>query len=524
MRLIMNPEQNLDDTIRIATVASQLNVGYTHLVATLNDYGFKIEEKPTAKISQEMADFLGMIYKQDMDDKRKVNGISQHPTRTVLIRNVNFVDIKDNLEQQLEEAKTKVIPQLKGKFISQPLCEEILLTRNLRSVFFGYSPVLHYRRKSIWKLLDSTARTGRLVLSKDKKVSYVVCSSFILETVQVPHEFLRNGSKGWIERVLLLREFILLEFVKMAKGHARVESALQLLREIGFESYSKGRSEAEKKRLFRAMKRKNVSPALLGKTFEYLNLLEYDFQKKKEEGLAKHTAAKKKLMRKKNAIHLPRIFRGYFPRLILTDLIETRKALEIVSSKRSFTNYKTNEIVTIDLNKKGISEAHFFSYLINILGSEKLSFHTKQIDSFIPDIIYEDVDKGIYLVIEIDEPYDIESKTPIHCSDKNHDLYSMEHYLARGWNIIRFTERQVVDSTNKVACVKFIKEVIDYLAGERDDISNKFNSVNSIKYDKRWNEKKAIAMIGSDYRKKYLEKAGFQLQEIALPANIALKS
>ncbi|MBX7140663.1 MAG: translation initiation factor IF-2 [Chitinophagales bacterium] len=62
--------------IRIQAVAKELNVSYTHLIETLQKKGFKVDNKPTIKISREMHEVLLKEYQQDLVDKKQAEKIA----------------------------------------------------------------------------------------------------------------------------------------------------------------------------------------------------------------------------------------------------------------------------------------------------------------------------------------------------------------------------------------------------------------------------------------------------------------
>ena len=62
--------------VRIQVVAKELNVGWKHLIETLEKKGFKVEEKPTTKISREMHEVLLKEFSQDLADKKQADKIA----------------------------------------------------------------------------------------------------------------------------------------------------------------------------------------------------------------------------------------------------------------------------------------------------------------------------------------------------------------------------------------------------------------------------------------------------------------
>ena len=61
---------------RIATVARELNVGFNHLLDHLNAKGFKVDSKPTTKITNEMYDVLLREFQKDKSEKILADKIS----------------------------------------------------------------------------------------------------------------------------------------------------------------------------------------------------------------------------------------------------------------------------------------------------------------------------------------------------------------------------------------------------------------------------------------------------------------
>lgn len=113
-----------------------------------------------------------------------------------------------------------------------------------------------------------------------------------------------------------------------------------------------------------------------------------------------------------------------------------------------------------------------------------------------PDIAIIWREKNIFIDIEIDEPYDLISRTPIHykgCSDSLRNAY----FLDNGWNVVRIAEKQIVDNCPSV--VEYIKLCIYYLA---EDIRFKTNS--SIDRVNRWTYSEALEWAKNGYREAYL--------------------
>ncbi len=84
---------------------------------------------------------------------------------------------------------------------------------------------------------------------------------------------------------------------------------------------------------------------------------------------------------------------------------------------------------------------------------------------YYPDIAV--IARGLYIDIEIDEPYTDDEGKPIHYVDFSSDIWdSVDMHRNRfmskeGWEIIRFAEEQIVNYPQE--CIAFIKELVDSL-------------------------------------------------------------
>lgn len=128
-----------------------------------------------------------------------------------------------------------------------------------------------------------------------------------------------------------------------------------------------------------------------------------------------------------------------------------------------------------------------------------------------PDIAIIWREKNIFIDIEIDEPYDIVSRKPIHyigCSDRLRNAY----FLDNGWNIIRFAEKQIVNSLPEV--VEFVKLCLYQLA---EDI--RFKAERKIESIDRWSYSEAQAWAEANYRESYLG-----IEKVMTPDSLADES
>lgn len=117
--------------------------------------------------------------------------------------------------------------------------------------------------------------------------------------------------------------------------------------------------------------------------------------------------------------------------------------------------------------------------------------------SYRPDICLCWEEKNIYIDIEIDEPYDIVSRKPIHYKG-NEDNLRDRYFIRNGWCVIRFAEQQVHENVEGV--VNYIKRVLNWIT-EDGNIKFKEETLGSID---RWSYEQAETMASNNTREHYL--------------------
>lgn len=117
--------------------------------------------------------------------------------------------------------------------------------------------------------------------------------------------------------------------------------------------------------------------------------------------------------------------------------------------------------------------------------------------SYRPDICLCWEKKNIYIDIEVDEPYDIVSRKPIHYKGNGDNLRD-RYFIRNGWCVIRFAEQQVHNNAKGVA--NYIKRVLGWLT-EDENIQFSENSLGSVD---RWSYEQAETMASDNKREHYL--------------------
>jgi len=120
-----------------------------------------------------------------------------------------------------------------------------------------------------------------------------------------------------------------------------------------------------------------------------------------------------------------------------------------------------------------------------------------------PDYAYINEEKGIYIDIEVDEPYSTGGK-PTHylnADGTNSDSARNQRFQQAGWYVARFTEEQMFCHTAQ--CMKAVYELA-MKAGAIDHLPQKLLDVPDLKPCRRWDANDSFAMKRRRHRKSYL--------------------
>ena len=163
-------------------------------------------------------------------------------------------------------------------------------------------------------------------------------------------------------------------------------------------------------------------------------------------------------------------------------------------------------IFTNGKNKKtGASELVAFSHIMRlgldcILENISVTINGQRYE---PDLVYINKEKGIYVDIEIDEPYS-GGHHPTHyiTSDGTHkDNRRNETFRNAGWHVLRFTEQQMFCQTAE--CMRFLFELLINL-GAMDALPRSLSKATQPKSEPCRTANEAKALSCQNYRKTYL--------------------
>lgn len=153
----------------------------------------------------------------------------------------------------------------------------------------------------------------------------------------------------------------------------------------------------------------------------------------------------------------------------------------------------------------GAGEQFFERYLHHYFGNNihtKLAVKLYQDFPYTPDFAYIDLDSNLHIDIEIDEPYSYKEKKPIHCIGDNKERVRNDHFKSRGWLVIRFAEKQVVEQPHE--CCALLAQIISELTEKHYPMSLNKQSVGEVNPVRRWTYSEAVQMSQENYRDSYL--------------------
>ena len=120
---------------------------------------------------------------------------------------------------------------------------------------------------------------------------------------------------------------------------------------------------------------------------------------------------------------------------------------------------------------------------------------------FEPDLAYIDAGRGIFIDIEVDEPYTMGRCVPTHTigsDDQRNQLF-----IQAGWTVLRFSERQCIATPKSV-----LRTVVDLVCqmDQLVEMPKALADIAPIELDPRWDFDSAKQLARQRYRDPYLEK------------------
>lgn len=177
---------------------------------------------------------------------------------------------------------------------------------------------------------------------------------------------------------------------------------------------------------------------------------------------------------------------------------------------------KKIETISTAQTKRGYAEVSFLNYLQKYFPGEiqtgigiPCDFITNPY--LTPDFVFSNSTSNLKIAIEIDEPYTLESREPIHYryvkkENLREEIISVDSYrnisfTLKGWFVLRFSEEQVIKQPDE--CCHFIADLVEAITGDKK--YKKFFS--KIKYPNpknSWTLKHVIELHEKSYRENYL--------------------
>jgi len=149
---------------------------------------------------------------------------------------------------------------------------------------------------------------------------------------------------------------------------------------------------------------------------------------------------------------------------------------------------------------RGIGESRFQPYLLEYFGTKiksNFSLHFQGAKrKYEPDFVLMIPDRGLFIDIEVDEPYNGMSRKPTHYIG-SYDAERNSYFNKNGWVVIRFAEEQVVKEP--LECCKFVESVVKTLLEEKTE-----NTPTNPTLIQQWTYDESLEMETNLYRESYL--------------------
>jgi hypothetical protein len=151
--------------------------------------------------------------------------------------------------------------------------------------------------------------------------------------------------------------------------------------------------------------------------------------------------------------------------------------------------------------KRGLAELRFLELLQKEMRDltfiDMVISYNSKINSnvYTPDFTLICPKTGLHIDIEIDEPYSIKEKLPIHfidCGDEKRDNFFLDH----NWCVIRFSEFQIIKNPDD--CLQTIKSVYNSL------LTMKPTYTTELVPERRWTYEDSYILQSKKYREGYL--------------------
>ncbi len=177
---------------------------------------------------------------------------------------------------------------------------------------------------------------------------------------------------------------------------------------------------------------------------------------------------------------------------------------ELESSKKSFLKSTMAPQKSIVPVTRGLSEIFFLEYLKSYFDYTNITIMTGMVLNFYyPDFVIFHHD-GLYVDVEIDEPYVGSSKKVIHYYDPKNDCFTdsarNEYFVENKWAVVRFAERQIFKEPE--LCCLIIADLINSIVGS--SLMKDYSRLVKISKENIWTLDQADEMALFNFRNSYI--------------------
>ncbi len=120
-----------------------------------------------------------------------------------------------------------------------------------------------------------------------------------------------------------------------------------------------------------------------------------------------------------------------------------------------------------------------------------------------PDFAYVNEEKGVYIDIEVDEPYSVSGRATHYLMENgtNRDSLRNKRFQDAGWYVVCFSEEQIFCHTKE--CIRKVYDVA-LSAGAISEYPKALQDVPDLQQQNRWLKADSYRMLQRRYRQSYL--------------------
>ncbi|PWJ38415.1 PDDEXK family nuclease [Sediminitomix flava] len=203
--------------------------------------------------------------------------------------------------------------------------------------------------------------------------------------------------------------------------------------------------------------------------------------------------------------------------LLILASLKNKKRVVKTPTKKKYRLKSTPAEIYYPNQRRGISEDILLKHLAlefeDLIVFDRIIEKFRNAKPYQPDLILHDPKSGIWFDIEIDEPYEIYSRKPIHFINQNGisiDEKRNKYFLSKNWVVIRFTEAQVLN--NPEGCKAIVGHILFEVLGYQGFKKYASQVWHLVPESAPWSKAQSEILAKNNFREKMLRKYNQKLK------------